>query len=111
MALLLTLVLAPDNLPHVEVSRYVYVFTWILVLGAGWWAASLTGFIWATQRLEPPRVGILLMSEVVAGTVSAALFAHEPFGAVMAVGAMFVVGAGILETMPDRKGARARQAG
>lgn len=110
MALLLAPVLAPGSLPHVEVGRYLPVLGWTLVLGAGWWAASLTGFMWATQQLEPPRVGILLMSEVVAGTVSAALFADEPFGVVMTLGAMLVVAAGVLETMPDRKSSEARQA-
>lgn len=102
MALVLALMLAPQDLPRVERGDYLPALGWIFVLGAGWWAASLTAFMWATRELEPPRVGILLMSEVVVGTLSAAMFANEPFGLIMTIGAMLVVAAGILETMPDR---------
>lgn len=74
---------------------------WMLLLGGIWWAASLTGFMWAAQRLEPPRIGILLMSEVIVGSVSAALFARESFGGLMGLGgAVLVVAASFLETVP-----------
>ncbi|MEF8823376.1 MAG: DMT family transporter [Desulfohalobiaceae bacterium] len=74
---------------------------WMLFLGGLWWAASLSGFMWAAQRLEPPRIGILLMSEVIVGSVSAALFAQEPFGGLMGLGgAILVVAASLLETVP-----------
>lgn len=102
MALVLALLLAPQDLPGVETGQYLPALGWTLILGVGWWAASLTAFMWATSHLEPPRVGILLMSEVVVGTLSAALFANEPFGLIMTIGAMLVVAACILETMPDR---------
>jgi len=101
-ALVLALLLAPQDLPRVAPGGHLPALGWTLVLGAGWWAASLTAFMWATSLLEPPRVGILLMSEVVVGTLSAAMFANEPFGIVMTIGAMLVVAACFLETRPDR---------
>ena len=55
--------------------------------------------IWATQKLPAPRVGILLMTEVVAGTVSAALLAGEPFGARQVSGSLLIVAAGVFEVM------------
>ena len=55
--------------------------------------------VWATQRLPAPRVGILLMTEVVAGTVSAALLAGEPFGTRQIIGSALIVAAGICEVM------------
>jgi len=77
-------------------------FGLVLLLGGVWWAGSLTFFMWATQRLEPARVGILLMSEVIMGALSAALFAGEAFGTAMAMGTVLVIVAGVLETFPMR---------
>jgi drug/metabolite transporter (DMT)-like permease len=74
---------------------------WALLIGGVWWAGSLTLFLAATQQLEPPRVGILLMSEVIVGAASAALLAAEPFGPLMACGTVLVVGAGVIETLPE----------
>lgn len=75
---------------------------WIAALGIVWWAASMLAIVWATQRLEPARVGILFMSEVVVGALSAALFADEPFGPAVAIGAVLVITGGLLETLPTR---------
>ena len=71
---------------------------WIAVLGVGWWGASLAIFMWVARRMEPTRLGILMMTEAIVGTISAALFTAEPFGWIMAVGAVLVVAAAYLET-------------
>jgi drug/metabolite transporter (DMT)-like permease len=55
--------------------------------------------LWGASQLEPARVGILLMLEVVVGVLSAAAFAGEPFSRGEAVGAILIVGAGILEVV------------
>ncbi len=106
MALLLALLLGDEPEPRVAGGQYTTALLWTVLIGGVWWAASLTAFMWASREMEPPRVGILLMSEVIVGAVSAALFAGEPFGVTMTVGAMLVVGAGVLETMPDRREGR-----
>lgn len=106
MALVLVLALAGAP-PRVAPAAWGAALGWTLLIGGLWWAASLTAFMWATQRLEPARVGILLMSEVLVGAVSAALLAAEPFGPLLAAGAVLVIAAGVLETVPDRRTARA----
>ncbi|MEM9011070.1 MAG: DMT family transporter [Pseudomonadota bacterium] len=53
--------------------------------------------IWPATKLTPARVGLLLMSEVVVGLATAALFAGEPFGWREGVGAALIVGAAVLE--------------
>lgn len=58
--------------------------------------------IWPATMLSPARVGLLLMSEVVVGLVSAALLSGEPFGWREALGAVLIVGAAVLELMPRR---------
>ena len=98
---LLMVPLLADAPPSLPLAAVLPALGWLLLIGGFWWAAVLTAFVAANQRLEPPRVGILLMSEVVVGAVSAALFAHEPFGPLMACGAVLVVAAGFLETVPD----------
>ena len=79
-------------------AAMVAALGWTLLIGLVWWAASLTAFMWATGMIEPARVGILLMSEVIVGAASAALFTAEPFGWLMAAGGAMVVAACVLET-------------
>ena len=53
--------------------------------------------IWPATRLTPARVGLLLMSEVVVGLISAAAFSGEPFGLREILGATLIVSAAFLE--------------
>jgi drug/metabolite transporter (DMT)-like permease len=69
-------------------------------------AFSLVAFVptnllilWGSQRLNPGRVGVLLMTECVVGTATAALFSGEPFGLREALGSVLIVGAGAVEVM------------
>lgn len=55
--------------------------------------------LWGSQRLNPGRVGVLLMSECVVGTGSAALFSGEPFGPREAIGSVLIIGAGAVEVI------------
>ena len=68
--------------------------------------ALLTGFfvlpmiwltIWPATLLSPARVGLLLMTEVVVGLASAAVFSGERFGWRESLGAALIVGAAVLE--------------
>lgn len=89
------------TLPQLAPTAYVQATAWVLLIGGLWWALALAALMWATQRLWPGRVGILLMSEAVVGALSAALFAAEPFDTLMIAGTALVVGAGVLETVPN----------
>jgi drug/metabolite transporter (DMT)-like permease len=53
--------------------------------------------VWPATLLSPARVGLLLMTEVVVGLVSAALFSGEPFGWRESLAAVLIVGAAVLE--------------
>lgn len=105
-ALALAPLLAGAIPPEVTAAQLAPALGWTLVIGIGWWAVSLTAFVAATQVVEPARVGILLMSEVIVGTFSAALFAAEPFGPLVGVGTLLVISAGVLESMPERRAMR-----
>lgn len=59
--------------------------------------------IWSGRLLNPGLLGILFMTEISVGTVSAALFAGEPFGLRETLGVVLITGAGLLDGLwPDR---------
>ncbi len=58
--------------------------------------------LWAAQRIDSGRVGILLMTEVLAGAVTAALFSGESFGVMEATGTILILCAGLVEVLGRR---------
>ena len=68
--------------------------------GGLWWAVSVAALMWATVRLEPARVGLLLMSEVILGALSAAWLAGEHLSGAEIAGGVLVLMAGLLEIRP-----------
>ena len=90
----------PPKVPNLAAP--VETLTIALVTGIVWWGASITALLWAAARLEPARVGLLLMSEVLIGAVTASVFAGERLtGAEMAGGALVLM-AGLMEVWPVR---------
>lgn len=73
------------------------------VTGGIWWGLSIASLMWATVRLEPARVGILLMTEVGVGAGSAAMLAAEHLDLVEICGGLLVLCAGVLEVWPSRR--------
>jgi drug/metabolite transporter (DMT)-like permease len=76
-----------------------------LVLAAGvmWWGVSVAALMWAATRLDPTRVAILLMSEVLVGTASAAIYANERLRTIEMLGGALVLCSGALEVWPTRR--------
>ncbi len=68
--------------------------------GGFWWGLTIAALMWATVRLEPARVGILLMSEVLVGAISAAVLAGETLHRWEIAGGALVLCAGLLEVWP-----------
>lgn len=58
--------------------------------------------IWPATMLTPGRVGMLLMSDVIVGVLSAAAWSGEPFGWREALGTVLIVGAGFVEVAGNR---------
>lgn len=70
---------------------------WIALLGCIVFVPPNFLVLWAAQRMDPGRVGILLMTEVLFGAISAALLSGEAYGAVDMVGTALIVGAAFIE--------------
>lgn len=81
-----------------------------LLTGGVWWGVSIAGLMWAALRLDPARVGILLMPEVILGAVTAAIFAGESLSAHEMVGGGLVILCGLLEVWPTKVPAQSRSA-
>jgi len=90
----------PSGLPGAALGP---ALGWAALAGGLWWGLSMAGLMWATPRLEPARVGILLMAEVLVGAVSAALIAGEALGPLEIAGGVLVLVAGLLEVWPIRR--------
>lgn len=71
------------------------------VTGLAWWVLSVAGLMWAARRLDPARVGLLLMTEVLVGAVSAAVLAGERLAGHEIAGGALVLAAGLLEMAPS----------
>ncbi|SHF45529.1 Permease of the drug/metabolite transporter (DMT) superfamily [Modicisalibacter ilicicola DSM 19980] len=97
----------PDEIATDSLGKFI---GWTVAAGGLWWGVSMAGLMWATARLEPARVGLLLMTEVLVGTLSAALLAGEYLGRLEILGGALVLAAGLLEVWPIKRQDGARPA-
>ncbi|MDG4898447.1 DMT family transporter [Mesorhizobium sp. WSM4976] len=80
-----------------NIAAVVDVMPLMLTLGLCMFAIPNLLVLWAAERVEPARVGILLLAEVLTGTVSAALFSTEPVSKAQILGATLIVASGVVE--------------
>jgi drug/metabolite transporter (DMT)-like permease len=90
-----------------SLGRLLALAPWLALAAVGFLIPVMAGIYWGSRQVDPGRLGILLQIETVVGICSAALLAGEPFGARQALGALLVVGAGIVEVLVNRAGAPA----
>ena len=93
-----------NGLPEVsDLSNPGNLFLWVGLTGGLWWAVFIIGLMWAAPKLDPPRVGILLMSEVLVAAASAAWLIGEHLTSAQLAGGALVLLAGLLELVPARR--------
>lgn len=73
---------------------------WALALACIWHIPGVLLTIWGAKVVEPGKVSILLMLEVVIGVGTAAWLTDEPFGRAEFIGAILIIAAGIVEFVP-----------
>jgi len=91
-----------EPLPTIEAADAAWIGITVLATGGLWWGLSIAALMWATLRLDPARVGILLMPEVIFGALTAAIFAGETLSASEMIGGGLVVLCGLLEVWPTK---------
>lgn len=55
--------------------------------------------MWGTPKLNPGLVGLLFMTEISVGAITAALWSGDPFGWREVIGIILISGAGVLESL------------
>jgi drug/metabolite transporter (DMT)-like permease len=91
-----------EPVPTIAFSELTILTVNVLLTGGLWWGASIAALMWAAVRLDPARVGILLMTEVIIGAVTAALFAGENLSLSGMIGGSLVILCGLLEVWPTK---------
>ena len=107
------LILAPVLEPVPDLSGVAQPWVmlgWVCLAGVFGLAVAMAGIMWAATKLEPARIGILLMAEVFVSTISAALIIGEGLSMIEIVGGVLVVVAGVIEVLPARLGTAQRRA-
>jgi drug/metabolite transporter (DMT)-like permease len=105
-AAVISLALAPvlEPVPAIAQGDLPVIAVQVLLTGGFWWVLSIAALMWAAVRLDPARVGILLMTEVVFGAVTAAIFAGESLSTSEMIGGALVILSGLLEVWPTKAG-------
>ena len=93
--LFVLITLVPGGRPWVVPTAEIFTrsATWLLLFGLIWMPVVLWLTMFGGSRLDPGRVAVLLMLEVVVALTSAAALTNEPFGLRELVGAVFIVAA------------------
>jgi drug/metabolite transporter (DMT)-like permease len=105
-ALLVCLIIAPTQAPSFD--QFWSVVPWLIPLGILLIIPGAFASLWGPKFLSPGLVGLLFMTEIVFGSISAALLAGEPFGFREITGVILITAACLLEPLMDL--AKSRQA-
>ena len=104
VALAACFVLAPHAVPSAaEIIPLLYWMVPIIVLLV---LPGAFASLWGPKFLNPGLVGLLFMTEIIFGSISAALFAGEPFGSREVSGILLIASASLLEPVSDLLRAR-----
>ena len=90
-----------EQLPEID----MWLEAMPVMIGYSWFGLvpSLFAIFWASARLFPGRVGILMMTEVLVAVISASLFLEESVTAIEWFGVVLIVAAGVFEVTGSDK--------
>ena len=73
------------------------IIIWIILFSILWLLPSMYFTYMGAEMLDPGRISILLMFEVIIGITSAAILTDEVIGLREIIGAIFIISAGVIE--------------
>ncbi|MFN0194185.1 MAG: DMT family transporter [Aestuariivirga sp.] len=83
--------------PAPDASLAVAQMWWLLPVIAGVVMTAVYASVWGAPKIQPGLAGLLYMTEISAGAITAALWANEPFGWRELTGIVLITSAGALE--------------
>lgn len=101
LALLFAVVLGRDQAPSPQAIHAA----WPLVVPIAWvlWLPSQFLLFWGARRISPVRTGILLMTELISGVVTAAWLSGDPITWQQSVGGALILAAGLGDVLTNRE--------
>lgn len=90
------------SMPLANTGDLIHALPWIILFALIVFVPPSFLVLWAAQRIDPGRVGILLMTEVLVGSISAAFLSGDPFGPLELLGTTLIVLAGLTEVLGRR---------
>lgn len=99
MGIALVWIMLDPNDPIPGIDAWIGAVPAVLGFSLIVFAPTLYLVIWCAQRLSPGRVGILMMSEVLVAGISAPLLAGEVLSLQEFLGAVLIIGTGVLEIL------------
>jgi len=99
-ALLLALLIGVSRLPQPE----ALAAGWGWVVGVAWfgWVPAQLLLFWGVKRISPVRSGILLMTELLTGAVTAAWLSGDPLTWPQVLGGAMILSAGLGDVLTGR---------
>ena len=98
-SLILCYFLASNQLPSIE--KIIGVLPWLFTFMAVFVIPGAFASLWGPKYISPGLVGLLMMTEIIFGSISAALFANEPFGIRESLGIILIISASVLEPLSE----------
>jgi drug/metabolite transporter (DMT)-like permease len=79
---------------------------WPWLLGIAWlgWVPAQLLLFWGVKRISPVRTGILLMTELISGALTAAWLSGDPLSWQQALGGALILAAGVGDVLMTRDG-------
>ena len=101
LALIFAMLLGSGEVPTAEAVHAA----WPLVLFVAWvaWLPSQFLLFWGARRISPVRTGLLLMTELISGVVTAAWLSGDPITWLQALGGAFILAAGLGDVLTNRE--------
>jgi drug/metabolite transporter (DMT)-like permease len=101
LALIFAMLLGSDQVPTAGAIHTA----WPLVVFVSWvaWLPSQFLLFWGVQRISPVRTGLLLMTELVSGVITAAWLSGDPITWLQALGGALILAAGLGDVLTSRE--------